>query len=1006
MSVPSPEAIAQAATTIRVLTIDAIREARGSGHVGLPLGCAEIGVVLFGEFLKHDPHQPDWPDRDRFVLSGGHGSMLLYGLLHLADYDLPMDELRRFRQLGSSTPGHPEFGRTPGVATTTGPLGQGFGNAVGMALAERLLAARLGRELMDHRTYVIASDGDLMEGVASEAASVAGHLGLGRLIVLYDDNGITIDGPTTLTFTEDVPRRFEAYDWEVQRIDGHDPQAVREALSRANDAEDRPHLIVCKTHIGQGSPAVDTSPAHGALGDDAVEQTRQNLGWTRPPFDVPDEVRQLFRPNAERGAALRRSWEQSREKASSDGRVSELWRGMLERQLPSDLADLLPDFRGESPVATRKASHRILNALANDVPSLIGGSADLSGSNGTVLEGAAVVERGKFEGRNIHFGVREHAMAAVANGMALHGGLRPYVGTFLVFSDYMRPSIRLAALMGAPVTFVFSHDSIFVGEDGPTHQPVEHAAALRAIPNLAVWRPADARETVAAWRDALERDDGPVALLLTRQSVPVLEADGVETLAARGGYVVEPEPEGAQPELVIVGTGSETSLAVEASRALGAEGRSVRAVSLPCLEVFQAQDEAYQGSVLPPGVSASDRRGGCGAGPLAAVALGGPLLGYARLRSVGPLRGARRALRVHGREGHLARAGDVVRGVRALAGLALITLLGCGPIGLLAGGPLTGEVVLETVDDWSFTEDVGLVQVETRPGFPHSVTTICYGAGSDLYIPARDPIGKRWVRFAIENPNVRVRVDGKVYPRRAVRVTDPEELEGVLIGMATKYDFDLPDDRSPRSPASGSSAWKTPRSRTSDRDGLEQGEDRNLVQGVRVGLGRCGPPRWLVEARDCQAGAAQGLEPVGEAAMVVVVTAEGLDAPGGWFQVRGDHAGPTSGLGIPPVPMVEEDRVGDREDQPPPGHETATHLTEHVECRQVHQHHVGDGAIEACFGEREGPSQVDLLELEVGVLPPALGEQDFRSIDPHRLGTAPGEVGREPASAATQVQHA
>jgi transketolase len=595
----SASAIATAANAIRVLTVDAVRAA-GIGHIGLPLGCAEIGVVLFSEFLKHDPAHPDWLDRDRFVLSAGHGSMLLYTLLHLSGYALPMHEIRRFRQLGSITPGHPEHGETPGVETTTGPLGQGFGNAVGMALAERLLAARFGPDLVDHRTYVLASDGDVMEGVASEAASLAGHLGLGRLIALYDDNGVTIDGPTSLTFSENVARRFEAYGWDTQAIDGHDPDAVRRALARAGETDDRPHLIVCKTHIGFGSPAADSHKAHGAPGGtdvDFTDQTREALGWSLPPFEVPPEASAVFRANAERGAAERRSWLERKQRTLADERLASLYRAMVERKLPDDLESLLPDF-GDEKLATRAAAGRVLNAVASAVPSLIGGSADLAGSNNTPIKDAGVVERGKFDGRNLNFGVREHGMAAIANGLALHGGVRPYVGTFLVFSDYMRPALRLSALMGTRVSFIFTHDSIFVGEDGPTHQPVEQVAALRAIPNLHVWRPADARETRVAWLSALRREAGPTAFALTRQGLPVLEGDGVEEGARRGGYVVLREAGEAEPELVIVGTGSETHLAVEAARGLNADGRRVRAVSLPCLEVFEAQDSDYRAGVL------------------------------------------------------------------------------------------------------------------------------------------------------------------------------------------------------------------------------------------------------------------------------------------------------------------------------------------------------------------------------------------------------------------------
>jgi transketolase len=584
---------------VRVLAVDAVRAA-GIGHVGLPLGCAEIGVLLFSEFLKHDPARPDWFDRDRFVLSAGHGSMLLYALLHLSGYDLPMDEIRRFRQLHSKTPGHPEHGVTPGVETTTGPLGQGLGNAVGMALAERLLAARFGSELVDHRTFVLASDGDMMEGVASESCSLAGHLGLGRLVVLYDDNSVTIDGPTSLAFSEDVGRRFEAYGWDVQHADGHSPSAVRAALQRALASDDQPHLIVCRTHIGFGSPAVDTHDAHGSFKDaEYTEQTRLSLGWKLPPFEIPDRAREPFRANAQRGARLRAEWEARRAQALADPGLAQLWRAMVERALPANLESLLPRFAGEKPMATRQASGRVINALAEKMPSLIGGSADLAGSNNTTITGAASVARGKFVGRNLHFGVREHGMAAIANGLALHGGIRPYVATFLVFSDYMRPSVRLAALMGLPVVYVFTHDSIFVGEDGPTHQPVEQLAALRAIPNLAVWRPADARETVAAWNAALHRDSGPTALVLSRQSLAVLDADRVEERAARGGWVVSAEPAGSPPELVFVATGAEVHAALDAARALAAEGRRIRVVSMPCIELFASQDASYCESVLP-----------------------------------------------------------------------------------------------------------------------------------------------------------------------------------------------------------------------------------------------------------------------------------------------------------------------------------------------------------------------------------------------------------------------
>jgi transketolase len=579
-------------------------------------------VLLYSEFLKHDPARPDWLDRDRFVLSAGHGSMLLYALLHLSGYALSLDDIRQFRQLHSKTPGHPEHGMTPGVETTTGPLGQGLGNAVGFALAERILAARFGSELVDHHTYALCSDGDMMEGVASEACSLAGHLGLGRLVVLYDDNHVTIDGPTSLSFSDDVGRRFEAYGWEVQHADGLAPESVRAALGRALATEDRPHLIVCRTHIGFGSPAVDTSGAHGSFKDpEYTEQTRHTLGWTLPPFEIPDAAREPFRANAARGAALRADWEKRRAQVLADPGLASLWRATVEGALPADLAAILPKLRGQKPMATRQASGSVINALAEKLPSLIGGSADLAGSNNTTISAAASIGRGKFVGRNLHFGVREHGMGAIANGLALHGGIRPYVATFLVFSDYMRGSIRLAALMGQPVVYIFTHDSIFVGEDGPTHQPVEQLAALRAIPNLAVWRPADARETVAAWNAALNRSTGPTALVLSRQNLPVLDQDGVEDGAARGGWVAQREATG-KAELVIAATGSELSTALEAARALAAEGRRVRVASLPCLELFAAQDAGYRESVLPADVPRLVVEAGVAAGVAALVRAG------------------------------------------------------------------------------------------------------------------------------------------------------------------------------------------------------------------------------------------------------------------------------------------------------------------------------------------------------------------------------------------------
>jgi len=596
----SSEALSLAANTIRVLTADAVNAA-GIGHLGLPLGCAEIGAVLFSEVLRHDPSHPDWPDRDRFVLSAGHGSMLLYSLLHLSGYELEMDEIRRFRQLGSKTPGHPEHGMTPGVETTTGPLGQGFANAVGMALAERMLAARLGPELVDHRTYVLASDGDLMEGVASEAASLAGHLGLGRLIVLYDDNGITIDGPTSLAFSEDVAKRFEAYGWETSRIDGHSQDEVRAALARARQSEEQPHLILCRTEIGRGSAVAGQAKAHGSPGSEVLEGVRDRLGWRLAPFEVPADARAVFEANARRGRSAREAWLQRLEKARGDASVAALLAALFERELPENLEELLPRLDPEKSFATRVVSGEVINTLAGVVPGLVGGSADLAGSNNTAQKGSEVVARGRFEGRNIAFGVREHAMAAAANGMALHGGLRPYVATFLVFSDYMRPAVRLSALMRQPVVYIFTHDSIFVGEDGPTHQPVEQLAALRAIPNLEVWRPADASETGFAWAQALRRDSGPTALVLSRQGLPAIPGVTREGVDA-GAYVLVEGSEPARLDLVLLASGSEVQLIASAARELNAAGHSVRAVSVPCLERFQAQDRSARDAVLPEGV--------------------------------------------------------------------------------------------------------------------------------------------------------------------------------------------------------------------------------------------------------------------------------------------------------------------------------------------------------------------------------------------------------------------
>ena len=604
------------ANTVRALTVDAVEKA-SSGHPGLPLGMADVGAVLYAKILRHDPSWPDWPDRDRLVLSAGHGSMWLYGFLHLAGYDLSLDQIKQFRQVGSETPGHPEYGDTPGVETTTGPLGQGIGNAVGMALAERMLAAKYnkdGHEVVGHYTYVIASDGDLMEGVAAEASSLAGHLGLGRLIVFYDDNKITIDGKTDLAFTEDVAKRYEAYGWHILYVDGHDVKAVEEAIRAAQAVTDKPSLIVTRTVIGWGTPKAGTSSAHSdAMGKDAIKALRERIGWPDEDFYVPDDVREFF---AKRKAELQKesaAWKERFEawsKANPDLRKD--WDAAFSLSVPEDLASLLPAFDPATPVATRVAGGKAEQALAKAVPYLVGGSADLNPSTKTFIEGGGVVKNGDYAGRNIHFGVREHGMGAILNGMQLHGGLRAFGSTFLVFSDYMRPSIRLAALMKQPVIYIFTHDSIYVGEDGPTHQPVEHAEALRVIPNLEVFRPADAVETGLAWVEALKRTDGPTALLLTRQNVPVV-ADPGACAVDRGGYVIKKES-GAAPDAVIVACGSEVALALEAAKRLEAEGKSVRVVSMPNRERFLRQSAEYQSSVLAKGVPTLVIEAGVGTG--------------------------------------------------------------------------------------------------------------------------------------------------------------------------------------------------------------------------------------------------------------------------------------------------------------------------------------------------------------------------------------------------------
>jgi transketolase len=601
-----------AINTLRFLSADAVQQAN-SGHPGLPMGAASLAYVLWTRHLRFDPSRPGWPDRDRFVLSAGHGSMLLYSLLHLSGFDLPLEEIQRFRQWGSLTPGHPEYGDTPGVEVTTGPLGQGFSNGVGMAIAAHHLAARLNRPdlpVMDHRIFGIVSDGDLMEGVGSEAASLAGHLRLGRLVYLYDDNRISIDGSTDLTFTEDRAARFQAYGWHVTRVDDvEDLERIDQALTEAV-ADPRPSLIVCRTHIGYGLPTrQDTAAAHGEPpGEDELKGAKERLGWPQVPrFLIPDEARSPFVEAARRGAKARQTWEKRLHdyRAVEPDFVDEIER-RLAGDLPPDLESLGPTFPADAKgLATRAASGKVINALAPSLPELIGGSADLTTSNQTALKGEAPISAENPGGRYIHFGVREHAMGGILSGLALHGGLIPYGGTFLIFSDFMRPPIRLAAMMGIRVIYVFSHDSIGLGEDGPTHQPVEQLTGLRAVPNLVVLRPADANETSVAWLTALKRNHGPTVLALTRQAVPTLDRTrfGSANGLTRGAYVLADLGD-APPRLILMATGSDVELIVAAGETIAAEGVPVRLVSFPSWELFEAAPQSYRDDVLTPGVRA------------------------------------------------------------------------------------------------------------------------------------------------------------------------------------------------------------------------------------------------------------------------------------------------------------------------------------------------------------------------------------------------------------------
>jgi transketolase len=586
------------ADALRALAMDAV-EAAKSGHPGMPMGMADVATVLFTEFLKLDPSRPDWPDRDRFVLSAGHGSMLLYAVHHLLGFrDMGAEELRRFRQLGARTAGHPEHGHAAGIETTTGPLGQGLATAVGMAIAERMMNARFGDRLVNHTTYVIAGDGCLMEGISHEAIDLAGHLGLDRLIVLFDDNGISIDGSTALSTSMDQLKRFEAAGWRVQTIDGHDPLQIAEAIRRARQA-DRPSLIACRTVIGYGAPTKQGSPdAHGApLGPAEVAAARERLGWSHPPFEVPDAIRAAWRRAASRGIAARESWEARLATSPKREAFLSAMAGALPVSLFERLAAHAADCAAKAPkVATRKASEMALEVINAATDLTVGGSADLTHSNLTITKGLESVGPGRFGGRYLRYGVREHGMAAAMNGIALHGGFVPYGGTFLVFSDYARGAIRLSALMGQRVVYVMTHDSIGLGEDGPTHQPIEHLASLRAIPNLLVFRPADAVETAECWSLALASRDRPSVLCLSRQAVPTVRSSAHENLSVRGAYVLQ---EAAGPrDVTLLATGSEVEIALEAARRLGERGVAAAVVSMPSWELFEVQTSAYRREVL------------------------------------------------------------------------------------------------------------------------------------------------------------------------------------------------------------------------------------------------------------------------------------------------------------------------------------------------------------------------------------------------------------------------
>lgn len=607
----SEELDQQCINTIRTLTIDAVQKAN-CGHPGMPMGMADVAYVLWTRFLRHNPKNPKWFDRDRFVLSAGHGSMLLYSLLYLTGYDVSLDDLKNFRQWGSITPGHPEVHKTPGVETTTGPLGQGFANGVGMAMAEAFLAETFNEPehiIISHHIYGIVSDGDLMEGISHEAASIAGHLKLGKLIYLYDDNDISIDGSTDLTFTEDVAGRFLAYNWHVLQIDGHDLVAIEDAIDEARHVYDKPSLIICRTHIGFGSPhKQDSEASHGAaLGEEEVRLTKQNLGFDPDKhFYVSAKVKNHFEKAVRDGHENENEWQMGlRTYKHLYPEKYDQFQQFVNNNLPVDLNEFMDAFTADSKgMATRKASGIVLNRIKTAIPNLLGGSADLAGSNKTTLDDLPDFSSSCYSGRNIHYGVREHAMTAVINGMLLHGGVRAYGGTFLIFSDYSRPAIRLAALSNIPTILVFSHDSIGLGEDGPTHQPVEQLATLRAIPNLVVLRPADANEVNYAWKVALERKEGPTALILTRQTIPVLERDNRNEASnlERGAYILHDTNE--TPDVILLATGSEVELALKAAEILEKEQIKVRVISMPSWELFSRQPKEYRDTILPPEVKA------------------------------------------------------------------------------------------------------------------------------------------------------------------------------------------------------------------------------------------------------------------------------------------------------------------------------------------------------------------------------------------------------------------